>query len=140
MNDIVAEVRTILEPDPIAPAFRDVAVDETGAKPLAFRAETLYVWPGPLAEAPVETGPTARRDFTVSVVLTGPEAGEEADGRRSVDVSDWFDEKREAYLEAVRANQRGTAWHHIRAAEDNGPANLELRALSLRLTGYVIVS
>lgn len=136
MNAIVAEIRRILEPDD---PYSEIAVDESAARPLTFRPRTLYVYPGQLTENPIETGPTARRDFSVSVILTGPEAGEEADGVRSPEVSAFLDEKREAYLATVRAHQHGTAWDFLRASEDVGPSNLEIRALSLRLSGYVIV-
>jgi hypothetical protein len=142
MNDIVTAIRGILEPldpedDPeLVP---EVTVDDTAAQPLTFRPATLYVYPRQLAETPIETGPTARRDFTVMAVLTGPEAGESADERRSGDVSEFLDARREAYLAAVRANQHGVAWDFLRASEDAGPSNLEVRAIALRLSGYVIV-
>jgi hypothetical protein len=139
VNDILAAVRDLLEPEPVPPAVRAVAVDTTGAKPLVTVARTLYVYPERVAEAPVETGPTARRDFVIAAVVTGPDAGEEASSQRDPEVSAFLDGKREAYLAAVRANRHGTAWHHLSAAEVAGPTTLEHRSLALRLTGYVIV-
>lgn len=140
MNAVLAAVRALLEPDPEDPEEeREVAVDETSAVPLKWRPKTLYVSTVQLAERPIETGPTARRDFAVSVLLTAWEAGEEADSRRSAEVSTWLDTKLEAYLAALRGARHASDWDHIQAAVDRRPANLELRALSLRLTGYVIV-
>jgi hypothetical protein len=169
VNDVLAAVRAILEPEPVvvasqsgtgqlgtsasrlgsialgqgigAPqtAVRDVAIDETYAKPLAFRAETLYVWAETVTDVPLESGPTAREDFDLRVLLTGPEAGEEASSQRSAEVSEWLDGKREVYMAAVRANGRTTDWGHLRASATPGPANLQLRSLALRLSGYRIV-
>lgn len=139
MNDVLAAVRAMLEPDPGYPSPVPVTVDTTDAKPLRTAPLTLYVYPERVVEVPVETGPTARRDFIVAVVVTGPDAGEEAAQQRDPDVSAFLDARREAYLAAVRANRHGTAWHHIAAAEVAGPATLEHRSLALRLTGYVIV-
>lgn len=139
MIGIVEAVRELLEPEPTPPALREVAVDTTAAKPLKSAARTLYVYQETLTESPIETGPTARRDFVLMAVLTGPDAGEEARSARDIAVSGFLDGRREAYLAAIRGARHTTDWDHIRAAEVAGPATLEHRSIALRLTGYVIV-
>jgi hypothetical protein len=100
VNDILEAVRELLEPDP-DPEPRDVALDETNAKPFDWRPSTLYMWPEAIAETGIESGPTARQDFSIAVVLTGSAEGEEADRLRSRDdLSDFLDERRDTYLAA----------------------------------------
>lgn len=133
--EILADIRTVLEPGDA------IAKDLTDAKPFAYAPATLYVYPERVSEVPIETGPTRRRDFTVRVELTGPDAGEESGQARDGSVSAFLDERRGAYFAAVRANERGARWDHLRAAEDpNGPATLQVRGIGLRLSGYQIVS
>lgn len=133
--EILADIRTILEPGAA------VAKDLTEAKPFAYAPQTLYVYPERVSEVPIETGPTRRQDFTVRVELTGPDLGEEASQQRDQAVSAFLDGRRGAYFAAVRANERGARWDHLRAAEDpNGPATLQVRGIGLRLSGYKIVS
>jgi hypothetical protein len=138
VNDILAAVRELLEPDP-DPEPRDVAVDETSAKPFDWRPSTLYIWPEAIAETGIESGPTARQDFSIAVVLTGSAEGEEADRLRSSDLSDFLDERRDTYLAAIRENQRTALWGHLQAGSATAPATLQLRSIGLRLSGYRIV-
>lgn len=138
MNDILEAVRALLEPDP-DPDPRDVALDETNAKPFDWRPSTLYMWPEAIAETGIESGPTARQDFSIAVVLTGSAEGEEADRRRSGDLSDFLDDRRDAYLAVVRSNQRTALWGHLQAGSAIAPATLQLRSIGLRLSGYRIV-
>lgn len=138
MNDVLAAVRALLEPDP-DPDPRVVALDETNAKPFTWLPSTLYAWVSQLSEIGIESGPVVRQDFAIDVVLTGPDAGEEPMRERDPDVSDFLDTRRDVYLAAVRTNQRTTLWGHLRAASANAPATLQLRSTALRLSGYRIV-
>lgn len=138
MNDILDALRPLLEPDP-DPDPREVALDETNAKPFTWSPSTLYLWCSGVTETGIESGPVVRQDFTIEVVVTGPEVGEEAHQKRDPAVSTLLDTRREQYLAAVRANQRTTLWGHLRAASATAPATLQLRSSALRLSGYRVV-
>lgn len=140
IGDIVAAARELLEPDPTPPAVATVTKDLTGAKPLVWRGKTLYVYPVANREVPIETGPTARQDFTLLAVYVA-DGHEEAVLERDPDVEAELDAKRAAYMAVARHNRVTTTWHHMRATErSNPPRTLQSRAVAIELSGYRILS
>lgn len=120
-------------------ADQDTAIDLTGAEPYDWRAGTQYVYPADtLREAAIETGPSARRDFAVSLVFVA-EAHEEAARERDAAVTEDLLTRQDAYLARIRANRSTTYWHHLAAEVSRPPATLTSRAIALRLSGYQIV-
>ena len=140
MNDLVAAVRAILEPLPTPPDEPLVAIDETCAKPFSYKPRTLYLYPTRVVETAFESGTARRQDFTLVAEVTAADEGEEPDLERKTTVSEFLDDRREAYFAAIRDNQVSSDWLYLRAAEEGpGPATLEHRSLALRLTGYRFV-
>lgn len=134
INDIIAAARELLEPDPT-----EVVKDEAAAQPLEWQPGTLYLYPLRNADVPFETGPSSRQDFGLMAVFVA-DAHEEAAKERSAEVSAQLDAKRAAYVAAVIANRRTTAWHHIQATESRTPPRtLQGRGIALELTGYRLV-
>ena len=138
MIEILDALRALLEPDP-TPDPRVVALDEANAKPLKSLPLTLYLWVTQVSETGIESGPTARQDFVIDLVLTGPDAGEEPALERDPVVSSFLDTRRAGYLAAIRSNQRTSLWGSLRAASATAPATLQQRSTALRLSGYRIV-
>lgn len=137
--DIVAALRDLCEPDPTPPALPTVIKDLAGAQPFAWTPGTLYVYPTRNVETPIETGPTARQDFTVTAVYVD-DSGEEPDQERDPAVSARLDAKRDAYMAVARTHRTTTVWHHIRAAEANrSPRTLQARAVAIDFSGFRIV-
>lgn len=128
--DVVAGLRSLLEPDPDA-----VTVDETGAEPKAWGPGTLYCYPVRVTEVPFETSPAARQDFEIAAVFTEP-SDESALRAMDPDLSVLLDNRLAAYLAAVRANATTSLWGSIRAAMRTPPRTLHTRSVALSITGW----
>lgn len=141
IDDIVTAARNLLEPDPTPPAVATVTKDTTGAAPLIWRPKTLYTYPSPAGnrEVPIETGPTARQEFSILAVYVA-DGHEESVDERDPAVTAELDAKRDAYMAVARHNRVNSTWHHIRATERTPPRTLQSRAVAIELSGYRIVS
>lgn len=134
VQDLVAAMRDLLEPDPA-----DVVKDLGGEEPLVWDPNTFYVFPFRNTTVPIETGPTVRQDFGLLAIFVA-EAHEEARLERKPEVSALLDTKRGAYMEKVRLNQSTVLWNHVRAAElRRAPRTLQGRAVAIEITGYRII-
>lgn len=138
--DVVGVLRDLLEPDPTPPATTTLTKDKTGAQPLEWDPDTFYIYPGPTAETAIETGPTARQDFSVIAVYVA-DSHEEASSERDAATSTLLDTKRAQYIDAVRTHRVTTTWHHIRAVErSTPPRTLQSRAVAIEIRGFRIIS
>lgn len=134
IQDVVAAVRDLLEPAP----HTGVTVDPTGAEPLEWEPDTLYVYVARLVEVPFETGPTRRQDFTITAVLP-VESDEDARQERRAAITDELDTKLGSYLAAVRVNQRTPTWDHLQAAQRPAPRTIKTRSVAIDMSGYRFV-
>lgn len=138
--DVVAEVRDLLEPDPVPPATTTLTKDETAAEPFVWEPDTLYVYPVSSGETPIETGPTARQDFALLAVYVA-DSHEEPGMRRDPAVSSLLDTKRAQYIDAVRSNRVSPTWLHLRATERSSPPRtLQSRAVAIEIRGFRVIS
>ncbi|MBA2439579.1 MAG: hypothetical protein H0V50_02765 [Thermoleophilaceae bacterium] len=136
MNDIVTFIRETLEPDGQAD------LDETAAEPFDWLPNTLYAYLLPMViHEPFESGPSVYERFSARIVYVADDEGEAAGRRRSADVSDLLDQKRSAYLDALRrAMSAPPHWSFASAREVAAPDTLQTRAVSLQLSGYRILT
>lgn len=136
MNEIIDFLAAILEPDD------QVDLDKTAAEPFDWEPDRLYAWMLPqTTHEPFETGPSVIERFTARIVYVANDQGEDAARRRSRDVSDELDDRRARYLDILRERMSAPPyWAFASAREDLPPTTLLTRAVSLRLTGYRIVS
>jgi hypothetical protein len=153
MIDVVDGIRELLEPASIDPAVsvNGVKLDDTGAMPFEFEAETLYVVAQTdqrtLAETIRETsdGSTEgveQQNFSIVALYVVSGEGENSQGRRSRNVTLALDQKADDYCRLVRSHRtNGDLWHHLQAAVDHDfVRQLQIRGIAVRLTGYRFVS
>jgi hypothetical protein len=111
--------------------------------PLTSRSNTLYVYPitGLLGEPDVGDPPSLREDFVVEAVYVADNQGEEANRRRSRDVSVELDAKAREYTDLLARNpfRDGThPWEHARVTSVDWDRlrQLDVRGIAVRVTGW----
>lgn len=137
--DIQEALARLLEPDA---SIRKVLLDR---EPPTYDIDTLYIFPSePTREIPFETATetdpvTRRQEFTLECVLVVDDEGDMAVQEVSEDLARRLDDKRGAYMRAVRVNQVNPTWDHLRAMTGREPLPLDKRSAAVRVTGWRIV-
>lgn len=150
MLDVIDGIVELLEPE----NERIVKVDDSGAEPLDYAPDTLYVFEaGDNREQAGHSPSSDLARFTLVAILTVDDQAERAKGRRMREVSQKLDTKREEYLRKVRRNRTGP----LIMGDANVPANsplwgnltgaanpefiraLDVRGLAITLTGWRLV-
>lgn len=140
MIEIVDRLRLLLDA-----ASAAGTADDSCADPVAWGADTLYVFEaenGDLHE-PVGDGSEDRELFEVIAVYIADAAGENQMTARHRDVSVALDQRKEAYLRAVRENRTMLddggveLWADLRGRADMGFVRaIQVRGVAVRIAGY----
>lgn len=141
MLDIMDGIRELLEPS----ATTTVVTDDTGADPFVYEPNHLYVFESGDVRDLAGNSPADIERFSVVAMFVADDAGEEADQTRRREITAALDDKRDAYLAAVRATRTFTdpgppervLWAHLQGSADADFVRaLEVRGIAIRLTGW----
>jgi hypothetical protein len=145
MLDVIDGIRELLEPR----NERTCKVDDSGAEPLTYQADTLYVFEAGDVRRLAGASPHDLNDFSVVAVYVADDATERSKGVRLRAVTEALDLRRERYMKAIR-NSRALAengapnsliWGHIQASADADFIRaLQVRGIAINVPGWRMVT